>query len=256
MQSIVTFIRDLHFTSGEQFMKFGIKHMPIFGLMIITIFISGCMGYQVGGNSEVPATMPTSNPSAQTIDVTSLPTSGNTEQVISVTPTPVPARASASPSAGNTAKSGDNVSVDYTGWNENGSIFDTTIAETAKQAGIYDSRKAYVPTSFVVGTGSVISGFDDAVIGMSVGETRNITLEPEEAYGQYNTSLIQPVPMNILVNAGITPHVGQTIYCNHQPVKVLEITKDNTVMVDFNSPYAGKTLQFNITQLNIQAANT
>lgn len=208
-------------------MRMGIRNVPFFGLVILTIFISGCTGYQVGGTSDGPTTMPTSNPAVPVVDVSIQPTAGTApEQVISVTPVPTPG----SRPAGITAKPGDNVSVDYTGWNETGSIFDTTVTETAKNAGIYDSRKAYVPLSFVIGSKSVISGFEEAVVGMRVGETRNITLEPENAYGEYNTSLIQPVPLYILNNAGITPQVGQTIYCNHQPVKVLEITKDNNAL--------------------------
>ncbi len=158
-------------------------------------------------------------------------------------------------------KVGDNVSVDYTGWFDNGTIFDTSNATVAQQAGIFVPGKSYTPISFIVGSGSMITGFDNAVVGMKINESKNATLTPDQAYGAYNSSLILPVPMSVLTQANITPIVNQTLYYNLQPVRVDHIVPNATspnnssVYVDFNHPLAGKTLHFTITVRDIQEVN-
>ncbi|HEY3422449.1 MAG TPA: peptidylprolyl isomerase [Methanocellaceae archaeon] len=155
-------------------------------------------------------------------------------------------------------KSGDNVSVDYTGWFDNGTIFDTSNVTVAQHAGIFVEGKAYTPISFIVGAGATISGFDNAVVGMKINESKNVTLTPDQAYGAYNASMILPVPMRVLTQANITPHVNDTLYYNLQPVRVDHIVNNATdmnnssVYIDFNSPMAGKTLHFTITVRDVQ----
>jgi FKBP-type peptidyl-prolyl cis-trans isomerase len=70
-------------------------------------------------------------------------------------------------------KTGDTVKVDYTGKLENGTVF--------------DSSEGKQPLEFEVGAGQMISGFDKGVIGMKVGQTKTLTLPPEEAYGAQGT---------------------------------------------------------------------
>ncbi len=149
-------------------------------------------------------------------------------------------------------KSGDNVSVDYVGTLDNGSVFDTSNMTLAQQSGIYNPDYTYAPLSFIAGAGDVIKGFDDAVIGMKIGESKNITLTPDQAYGQYDPSLIQPVNMSTLTAAGITPAVNATLYYQMQPVTIVSIPNNTTVMIDFNHPLAGKTLHFAITVTDIE----
>ncbi len=154
-----------------------------------------------------------------------------------------------------TVKTGDSVSVDYTGWFDNGTVFDTSSPDVARQAGIYNENMTYGPLMFTVGSGEVIQGFDNAVVGLKVNESRNITLPPAEAYGEYDPSLIQPVPMDTFTEYNITPHVNDTLYYGIQPVTVYSIPNNTTVMIDFNHPMAGKTLHFMLTVRAIQSAN-
>jgi FKBP-type peptidyl-prolyl cis-trans isomerase 2 len=90
---------------------------------------------------------------------------------------------------------GDVVKVDYIGRFENGSIFDTSMEDVAKQAGIYDPRREYQPLVFTIGAGEMIKGFDRGVLGMKVGETKNITVLPEEGYGLLDERKIQKIPI-------------------------------------------------------------
>ena len=80
------------------------------------------------------------------------------------------------------AASGDLVSVDYIGTLTDGSEFDSSIGRGE-------------PLQFTLDSGQMIQGFNDAVLGMSVGETKTVTLSPAEAYQDYNADRIVQVPL-------------------------------------------------------------
>lgn len=82
------------------------------------------------------------------------------------------------------AKNGDTVLIHYHGSFPSGEVFDTSLEEEAKSAGIYDSRRDYKPLRFKLGAGQVISGFNDTILGMKPGEEKTVTLPPEQAYGK------------------------------------------------------------------------
>lgn len=72
---------------------------------------------------------------------------------------------------GDEAKEGDSVSVHYSGWLEDGSLFDSSISRGN-------------PFPFTIGQGSVIPGWEEGVVGMKVGETRQLRIPPDLAYGE------------------------------------------------------------------------
>lgn len=150
-----------------------------------------------------------------------------------------------------TVKAGDTVKVDYIGRLEDGKVFDTSIAEVAKQEGIYVNNTSYAPLTFKAGSGQMIKGFDEAVIGMKVGEEKNVTIPPEEAYGEHDNTKVVSVPIKDL-NMSETPKVGQ-IYRNMygNQFKVVAVN-DTHVTVDANHELAGKTLIFNIKLVSIE----
>ena len=77
------------------------------------------------------------------------------------------------------AKSGDTVKIHYTGTLDDGTQFDTSSGRD--------------PLEFQLGGGQVIPGFDTAVTGMSVGESKSVRIEPDEAYGPRHEQLVQQV---------------------------------------------------------------
>ena len=141
------------------------------------------------------------------------------------------------------AKDGDTVKVDYKLTLEDGTV--------------YDESAAGEPLEFTLGENEVITGFEDAVKGMKVGETKTVTLTPEQAYGQYDDSLVQVVDRSQLP-ADIDPQVGQYLQAQGSDgsVRTFVITAvtDTTVTVDGNHPLVGKTLTFEITLVNITAS--
>ena len=138
-------------------------------------------------------------------------------------------------------KKGDKITVEYTGRLEDGTIFDS-------------SKEHEKPLQFVVGAGELIKGFDQAVIGMKIGEEKEITIPPEDAYGPYNPELCRDIPRNSFqedqeVKEGMMFMMalqdGRQI-----PVRITAI-KEEQVTIDLNAPLAGKTLLFTIRIVDI-----
>lgn len=152
---------------------------------------------------------------------------------------------------GNVVKTGNTIQVDYTGKLENGTVFDTSIEEIAKEAGIYTEQRNYVPLTFKVGSGQLIPGFDEGVIGMKVGEEKTLTIPPEKAYGEYNETWVQAVPLADL-NLSVKPEIGQTLSSMYGArFKVIDVNETH-VTLDSNHELAGKTLIFDIKLISIE----
>ncbi len=112
-----------------------------------------------------------------------------------------------------TVKNGDNISVDYVGRIEGGKIFDTSIESVSKQNDIYNKGRNYQPLNFTVGKGQVIKGFDEGVLGMKVGDTKTLTIPPEEGYGPIDQSKISifPIVMSLPVMANISRNLDMPV---------------------------------------------
>lgn len=141
-------------------------------------------------------------------------------------------------------KKGDKVKVEYEGRFEDGTVFDSS------KHGDHSH-----PLEFEVGSGQVIKGFDDAVVGMEKDEEKEITLKSEEAYGEARDDLKKDVPKTALPE-GQEPKEGMVLIMNSPdgrqiPVKIAEV-KDEAIVVDFNHPLAGRTLifKFKIVEIN------
>ena len=83
-----------------------------------------------------------------------------------------------------TARSGDTVSVHYVGRFPGGKVFDTSMKAEAVKSGLFNPARDYKPLQVVLGKHQVIIGFEEALIGMKVNETKEIILPPEKAYGK------------------------------------------------------------------------
>jgi FKBP-type peptidyl-prolyl cis-trans isomerase 2 len=103
-----------------------------------------------------------------------------------------------------TVKTGDKISVDYTGRLPDGKVFDTSIEDVAKENDLFTPGREYKPLEFTVGKGEVIKGFDEGVVGMKVGESKTLPIPPEKAYGTINPKAIQVIPIIQTVPATTT----------------------------------------------------
>ncbi len=138
------------------------------------------------------------------------------------------------------AKSGDTVRIHYTGTLDDGTQF--------------DSSQGRDPFEFQLGQGNVISGFDKAVEGMAVGDSKTVRLEPDEAYGEHHQQLVQDLPRDVLP-ADLTPTVGMGLQGQGQDGSVtnfmITAVSDESVTVDANHPLAGQSLTFDIELIEI-----
>ena len=82
------------------------------------------------------------------------------------------------------AQNGDMVSVHYVGRFPGGKVFDTSMKAEAAKSGLYNPARDYKPLQVVLGKHQVISGFEEALVGMKVNEEKEITLPPDKAYGR------------------------------------------------------------------------
>ncbi|MEQ8534300.1 MAG: peptidylprolyl isomerase [Imperialibacter sp.] len=137
------------------------------------------------------------------------------------------------------AKNGHPVKVHYTGKLDDGSVF--------------DSSEGRDPLAFTLGQGQMIPGFEQAVLGMALGEVREASIPSKEAYGERSDELLVEVPI-AQVPADINPEIGMQLAINDgdksRPVVVTAVEPDKIVL-DANHPLAGKDLTFQIELVEI-----
>ncbi len=132
-------------------------------------------------------------------------------------------------------KDGDTVKVHYTGKLQDGSVF--------------DSSEGKEPLEFTLGEGQLIPGFEKAVEGLNQGDSTEVTIPKDEAYGEPREDLVINVPKDNLPD-DVTPEVGMQLQVNQPdgqsiPVRITEIG-DEELTLDANHPLAGQELTFEI----------
>ena len=142
-------------------------------------------------------------------------------------------------------KKGNKVKVEYVGSLEDGTVFDSSDMHNQ-------------PLEFIVGAGQLLKSFDNAVLGMKIGEEKEIRLPPNEAYGPRNPEFVKDMPRDcFLADQEIQPNMMYMVSLQNGrqiPVRISKISED-VVTVDLNPPLAGKTLVFKIKLLQISEEN-
>ncbi len=138
------------------------------------------------------------------------------------------------------AKNGDTVKVHYTGTLEDGTQFDTSVNGD--------------PLQFTLGAGQLIPGFEDAVLGMSPGDSTTATIAADQAYGPHREEMVMIVDRDKFP-PHIDPTVGQQLEVRYDEnrtisVRITEVSPAS-VTLDANHPLAGENLIFEIELLEI-----
>jgi len=117
---------------------------------------------------------------------------------------------------------------------------------------VLDSNKGGAPLEFIIGKGQLIPGLEKALVGMNAGDTADILVKAEEAYGLKDDEAVQELPRDQF--EGIELEKGMSLYGQGQNGETIQVNvidfDDNTVKVDFNHPLAGKDLMFNVTVIS------
>lgn len=138
------------------------------------------------------------------------------------------------------AGEGNTIKVHYTGRLDDGTVF--------------DSSREREPLEFTIGSGGIIKGFEDGVMGMAVGDNKTIKIPSDGAYGPYREDLVMNVDRAQLP-PDIDPVEGQMLSLRHPnggsiDVMITEVTPDS-VTLNANHPLAGKDLTFDLELVEI-----
>lgn len=138
------------------------------------------------------------------------------------------------------AKSGDTVRIHYTGKLDDGTQFDSSAGRD--------------PLEFALGSGEVIAGFDAAVEGMAVGDSKSVSINPDQGYGEHYDQLVQDVPKSTLPD-DLEVTVGMQLQGQSPEGDVSQFVitaiADESITVDANHPLAGFILNFEIELVEI-----
>jgi FKBP-type peptidyl-prolyl cis-trans isomerase 2 len=138
------------------------------------------------------------------------------------------------------AQSGDMVKVHYTGRLADGTVFDTS--------------RQRDPLEFTLGGGDVLSGVEQAVVGMTAGESKTITIPAAQAYGSHQPARVLEIERYHLP-PDLQPAVGQHLHLQQQDGQTLEVVvtalTEEHVTLDANHPLAGHDLTFDLQLMEI-----
>jgi len=141
-------------------------------------------------------------------------------------------------------KKKDFIEIEFTGKVKDGEIFDSNSKEDIKEANLNVKPKPFI---FSLGEGMFLKAIDDFLTGKDIGKYE-IELEPEKAFGIRQSQLIQVMPMKVFNEQKINPVQGAMFNFDGRIAKILSVS-GGRVMVDFNNPLSGKTVQYKINVL-------
>ena len=144
-------------------------------------------------------------------------------------------------------KSGDFILANYTlQVKETGETVGTTLESVAKEKKLYHGEEHYEPFFIIVGEGWVPKGLDEALPNLEIGKATTIELPPDKGYGVRDPKKIRLVPLRKFSADGITPVPGLQVNLDGKIAQVRSVGAGR-VQVDYNHPFAGKTLIYDIT---------
>jgi len=144
-------------------------------------------------------------------------------------------------------KAGDFLLVNYTlKVRETGETVETTLEKVAKEAKIYHGEERYEPSFVIVGEGWVPKGLDEILPTLEVGKATVIELPPDKAYGIRDPKKVRLVPLRKFTAEGVNPAPGMQVNLDGKVAQVRSVGAGR-VQVDYNHPFAGKTLIYDLT---------
>ncbi|MCB0118132.1 MAG: peptidylprolyl isomerase [Anaerolineales bacterium] len=114
---------------------------------------------------------------------------------------------------------------------------------------VLDSSDEAGPLQFLVGYGNIIPGLENEMMGMKIGDSKDVTVQPADGYGEFEDDAFMDVPRSefpadMELEEGMELHVTDE-EGNHQAAYIAEFD-DKTVKLDFNHPLAGAVLEFSV----------
>lgn len=143
-------------------------------------------------------------------------------------------------------KEGDWVELDFIAQvKRTGQIFDLTKEKVAKDEGVYQENQEYEPRKIKIGSGQLIKGLDEFLVGKKTGEKYEVDIEPEKGFGKRNPDLIQLTSSAKLKKKGVNPVPGRPLNIDGKMATVRSVS-GGRVILDFNHPLSGKELKYEV----------
>ncbi|MCG8672802.1 MAG: FKBP-type peptidyl-prolyl cis-trans isomerase [Pseudomonadales bacterium] len=116
-----------------------------------------------------------------------------------------------------------------------------------------DSNEGLEPVEVVVGDGILLESVEKAILGKSKAERVIVTIEPEQGYGYADPNLVQQIPLSDIPEESRSAGAAMTAYDEDGEQKVVLVTEinDDVATVDFNHPYAGRTLCYTLDIVDV-----
>lgn len=144
-------------------------------------------------------------------------------------------------------KNGDFILANYTlKVKETEETVGTTLESVAKEKKLYHGEEHYEPFFIIVGEGWVPKGLDEALTNLEIGKATTIELPPDKGYGVRDPKKVRLVPLRKFAAEGITPVPGLQVNMDGKAAQIRSVGAGR-VQVDYNHPFAGKTLIYDIT---------
>lgn len=153
-----------------------------------------------------------------------------------------------------TITTGDSVTFEYTGRLDDGTVFDSSRESVAQEAGLAEAQpdREYAPLTVEVGSGAVIEGMEDGLLGLDEGESKTLEIPPEEAYGEWTEEHVQEFETDELEEMlGQLPEEGAFLQAQNGQHGEITHVDEEVVRVDFNPDLAGETLEFEVEIVEI-----
>ena len=129
---------------------------------------------------------------------------------------------------------------------ETGETVGTTLEGVAKEKKLYKGEDRYEPFFIILGEGWVPKGLEEALTGLEPGKASTVELPPEKAYGVRDPKKVRLVPLRKFIAEGVTPVPGLQVTIDGKTALVRSVGAGR-VQIDYNHPFAGKTLIYDIT---------
>ncbi len=143
-------------------------------------------------------------------------------------------------------KDGDFVKVDYSLWRmADNELMRTTEKSLAQDKGIYREDVRYEPQLIVIGKDNALKALWDAIKTMDVGQSKKLELDPKDAFGERDSSLVRIMPIADFRKRDIDPQPGMQIDIDGA-IATVKSVNSGRVMVDANNPLAGEKVKYEL----------
>ena len=152
--------------------------------------------------------------------------------------------------------SGDSVTIEYTGRLDDDTVFDTSRERVAEETGLAEHQpgREYAPLTVEVGTGSIIEGIDEALLGMEEGDEATVDVPPAAGYGERSEERIEAFGRSSFEDAlqEENPAEGMRVQTQQGGLGEVVHVDSTEVRVDFNHELAGEHLEFDVEVVSVE----